>query len=111
MALNRLQSLVSTVTANVVVGNVTGLESKAVAMRDFTVSLSYPRLDSPRYPMADTVTRQRLGSAKHRGTAQAVARTGRSGCWSNRPCRAHAINSRGTILSRWSRPITAGARG
>jgi hypothetical protein len=108
MALNHLQSLVSTV-ATQVVGNVTGLESKAGAMRDFTASLSYPRLDSPQHLMADTVTRLGLGSAKHRGTAQAVARAGRSGCWSNR-CRSLAINSRGTILSGWSWPLTARAQ-
>jgi hypothetical protein len=108
MALNHLQSLVSTVTTSVV-GNVTGLERKASAMRDVTVSLPYPRLDSPQYPMADTVTRLSLGSAKHRGTAHAVARTGRSGCWSN-PCGSLAINSRGTILSGWSWPLTARAQ-
>jgi len=108
MALNHLQSLVSTVTTNVV-GNVTGLERKASAMRDFTVSLPYPRLDSPQYPMADTVTRLGLGSAKRRGTAHAVARAGRSGCWSN-PCRSLAINSRGAILSGWSWPLTARAQ-
>jgi hypothetical protein len=108
MALNRLQSLVSNVTTTVE-GNVTGLESKTGAMRDFMVSLSYPRLDSPQYPMADTVTRLGLGSAKHRGTAHAVARTGRSGCWSN-PCRPFAINSRGAILSGWSWPLTARAQ-
>ncbi len=106
MALNHLQSLVSNV-ATKVVGNVTGLESKPVVMRDFTASLSYPRPDSPKYPMADTVTRS-LGSAKHRGTAQAVARTGRSGCWSN-PCRPLAINARGPFLSGWSWLLTASA--
>jgi hypothetical protein len=108
MALNRLQSLVSLVTTPVV-GNVTGLESNAGAMRGFTASLSYPRLDSPKYPMADAVTRLGLGSAKHRGTAHAVARAGRSGCWSN-PCRSLAINSRGAILSGWSWALAARAQ-
>ena len=52
MALKRLQSLVLPVTA-AVVDNGTGLERKLGTMRSFAAFLSYPRHDSPSYPMAD----------------------------------------------------------
>ena len=108
MALNHLQSLVLRVAPNVV-DNVNSLVGKMGAMRDFTAFLFYPRHDSPNYRMADADTRLGLGSAKHCGTARAVARAGRSECWANLSCLTLARNSRGAILSGWSWPLATTA--
>ena len=103
MALKHLQSLVLRVAATAVNG--TGLESKAGAMRRFTAFLSYPRPDSPSYPMAEPDARLGRGGAVNSGTAQAVARAGRPGCWAGGSRGRLARNRRGTIQSRWSRPL------
>ena len=104
MALKHLPSLVLRVAATAV-DNVTGLEGNSQAMRRFSAFLSYPRHASPSYLMADLGARLVQGGAVNRGTAQAVARAGRPGCWAGVSCRSLARNPRGTIQSRWSRPL------
>jgi hypothetical protein len=112
MALKHLQSLVLRVAATTV-DHGTGLEGKVGAMRRFTAFLSYPRPDSPNYPMADRDVRTGRSGAENCGTAQAVARAGRPGCWANLSRRILARNPRGTVRSGWSRPmaLTAQLRG
>jgi hypothetical protein len=104
MALKHLQSLVLRVAATAV-DNVTGLEGKFQAMRRDSAFLSYPRLFSPSYSMAEPSMRLGRGGAVDRGTALAVARAGRPGCWAGVTCRNLARNPRGTIQSWWSRPL------
>jgi hypothetical protein len=104
MALKHLPSLVLPVAATAV-DNGTGLEAKLGTMRGFTAFLSYPRHDSPSYPMAETDARPSQGIATSCGMPQAVARAGRPGCWAGVTCRSLARNRRGTIQSRWSRPL------
>jgi hypothetical protein len=106
MALKHLQSLVLRVAA-ITGERATGLEGKCRVMRRFSAFLSYPRPDSPQYPMAEPDARQSQGSAVDldRGTAQAVARAGRPGCAANLSRHNLARNPRGTIQSRWSRPL------
>ena len=103
MALKHLQSLVLRVAATAV-DNVTGLEGKFQAMRP-SAFLSYPRHFSPSYSIAEPRTRLGRGGAVDRGTALAVARAGRPGCWAGVSCRNLARNPRGTIQSWWSRPL------
>ena len=103
MALDRLQSLVLSVAATAI-DNGTGLVRKTEAMR-FSAFLSYPRHLSPSYPMAEPDARPGQGGAVNDGTAQVVARAGRPGCWAGVPCSNLARNPRGTIQSRWSRPL------
>ena len=100
MALDRLQSLVLSVTATV--DNATGLVRKSSAMR-FPAFLSYPRHLSPSY-QAEPDTRPGQSGAVI-GTAQAVARAGRPRCSAGVPCQNLARNPRGTIQSRWSRRL------
>jgi hypothetical protein len=104
MALKHLQSLVLRVAA-ITGERATGLEGKCRVMRRSSAFLSYPRPDSPHYPMAEPDARQGQGSAVNRGTAQAVARAGRPGCPANLSRHNLARNPRGTIQSRWSRPL------
>jgi hypothetical protein len=104
MALKHLPSLVLRVAATAV-DNVTGLEGNSQAMRRFSAFLSYPRHASPSYLMADLGARLVQGGAVNRGTAQAVARAGRPGCWARVSRRNLARNARGTIQSGWSRPL------
>jgi len=110
MALDRLQSLVVSVAASAT-DNATGLVRKSSAMR-FPAFLSYPRHLSPSY-QAEPDTRSGQGGAVNIGTAQAVTRAGRPGCWAGVPCQHLARKARGTIhsrmhlkgmhLKRWSR--------
>jgi hypothetical protein len=102
MAQNRLQSLVQSVAATAT-DNATGLVRKSSAMR-FSAFLSYPRHLSPSY-QAEPDTRPGLGDAVTGGMPMAMARAGRPGCWAGVPCLTLARNPRGTIHSRWSRPL------
>jgi len=102
MALKHLQSLVVRVSASAV-DNGTGLEGKLRALRQAPVS--YPRQHSPSYPMPKTGVRPSPSGAEDCGTALAVARAGRPGCWADVTCPTLARNPRGTIQSRWSRPL------
>ena len=104
MALKRLQSLVLRALATTG-ERATGLDGKCPVMRGFSASLSYPRPDSPHYPMAEPDARPGQASAASRGTVQTVARAGRPGCPANRRRRILARNPRGTIQSRWSRRL------
>src|ERR1700757_4088659 len=103
MALDRLQSLVVSVAASAT-DNATGLVRKSSAMR-FPAFLSYPRHLSPSY-QAEPDTRPGQSGAVNIGTAQAVTRAGRPGCWAGVPCQHLARKARGTIHStRWSRRL------
>lgn len=103
MALKNLQSLVLRVIAPAI-DHETGLDGKVRAVPQISAFLSYPRPYSPRYVVA-TDTCVGRGSADKSGTAQAVARAGRPGCWARSARHNLARNPRGTILSRWSRPL------
>ena len=103
MALKQLQSLVLRVAATAV-DNGTGLDGKFQSMRKYPAFLSYPRPYSPEHRMAETDVWPRQGSADNCGTARAVTRAGRPGC-SAGITRTSARTSRGTIQSRWSRPL------
>ena len=101
MALDHLQSLVLSVAASV--DNATGLVCKSSIMR-FPAFQSYPRHLSPSY-QAEPDTRPGQSGAVNIGTAQAVARAGRPGCWAGVPCQHLARTARRTIHSRWSRRL------
>lgn len=103
MALKNLQSLVLRVVAPAI-DHGTGLDGKVRAVPQTSAFLSYPRPYSPRYFVA-TETRVGRGSADKCGTALAVVRAGRPGCWADSGRHNLARNPRGTILSRWSRPL------
>ena len=104
MALKQLQSLVLRVAATAR-DNVTGLEGKFQAMRGYSAFLSYPRRFSPSHPTAEPAMRRSRGGAVDSGTALAVLRAGRPGCWASVARGNLARNPRGTIQSGWSRPL------
>ncbi len=104
MALKHLQPLVQRVAA-IMADNATGLEGKFRALGIAPAFLSYPRHSLPSYPLAESDVRSGRGGAEDCGTAQAVARAGRPGCWASVPRQTLARNPRGTIQSRWSQPL------